>query len=80
MEKFNYDNRQHLNLKKINTEKVKEIYRDYEEISYSIENDKILMNGFKVAKIDKNDKKKKINDIKGLINFDSDDILSISYL
>ena len=79
MEEFNYDNRKYLNLKKINTEKVKEIYRDYEEINFSIENDKILMNGFKVAKIDKTDKDKAINDIQGLIDFDTENILSITY-
>ncbi|WP_436870166.1 hypothetical protein [Staphylococcus shinii] len=80
MEDFNYDNKKYLNLKKINTEKVKEIYRDYEEINFSIENDKILMNGFKVAKIDKNDKDKAKNDIQGSIDFDTENILSVSYL
>ncbi|MBU0436991.1 hypothetical protein [Staphylococcus succinus] len=79
MEEFNYDNRKYLNLKKIDTDKVKEIYKDYEVINYSVDNDKILMNGFKVAKIDKNEKDKTINDIQGLLDFDTENILSITY-
>lgn len=80
MENFNYENRKYLNLKKIDIEKAKEIYKDYEVIHYSIDNDKLLMNGFKVAKIDKRDKNKEINDVKGVLDFNTDNILSISYL
>lgn len=80
MENFNYENRKYLNLKKIDIEKAKEIYKDYELIHYSIDNDKLLMNGFKVAKIDKRDKNKEINDVKGVLDFNTDNILSISYL
>lgn len=80
MEDFNYENRKYLKLKKIDTEKVEEIYKDYEIITYSIEKDKLLMNGYKVAKIDKSEKIKDINDLKVNIDFDDESILSATYL
>lgn len=80
MKDFNYENRKYLKLKKIDTEKVEEIYKDYEIITYSIEKDKLLMNGYKVAKIDKSEKIKNINDLKVNIDFDDESILSATYL
>lgn len=79
MENFNYDDRKYLTLNKIDTKKVQEIYKDYEVIIYSIDGNKLLMNGVKVAKVTNLDSKTIIKDLNGTINFDDDIILTVSY-
>lgn len=79
MEKFNYDNSKYLTLEELDTKKIEEIYKDYEIVKYSIDGDNLLMNDVQVAKITNLDSEKNIKNLNGTIDFDNDDILSVSY-
>lgn len=79
MENFNYDDRKYINLVEVKTEKIEEIYKDYEDIDYSIDDDNLLMNGMQVAKIINFNPKSTIQNLYGIVDLNSDKILSVSY-
>ncbi|MGQ5218510.1 hypothetical protein ACJJAK_02230 [Staphylococcus equorum] len=79
MENFNYNDEKYLELTNVKIKKIKEIYKDYEVINYSIDNNKLLMNDIKVANITNLDSKKTIKTLKGTIDFDENNILTVSY-
>ncbi len=79
MENFNYDDRKYINLVEVKDEKVEEIYKDYENINYSIDDDNLLMNGVQVAKITNFNPERTIQNLYGIVDLNSDKILSVSY-
>ncbi len=79
MENFNYDDRKYINLVEVKDEKVEEIYKDYENIDYSIDDDNLLMNGMQVAKIANFNPESTIQNLYGIVDLNSDKILSVSY-
>ncbi|MEB7851273.1 hypothetical protein [Staphylococcus equorum] len=79
MENFNYNDEKCLELANVNKKKIEKIYKDYEVINYSIDNNKLLMNDIKVANITNFDSEKTIKTLKGTIDFNDDNILTVSY-
>ncbi|OEK64402.1 hypothetical protein AST00_10865 [Staphylococcus equorum] len=79
MENFNYNDEKYLELTNVKNKKIKKIYKDYEIINYSIDDNKLLMNDIKVAKVTNIDSKKTIKTLKGTIDFEDDNILTVSY-
>lgn len=79
MENFNYDDRKYINLVEVKDEKIEEIYKDYENINYSIDDDNLLMNGVQVAKITNFNPESTIQNLYGIVDLNSDKILSVSY-
>lgn len=79
MENFNYDDRKYINLVEVKAEKIEEIYKDYENIDYSIDDDNLLMNGMQVAKITNFNPESTIQNLYGIVDLNSDKILSVSY-
>ncbi|UXU51852.1 hypothetical protein [Staphylococcus arlettae] len=79
MENFNYDDRKYINLVEVKAEKIEGIYKDYENIDYSIDDDNLLMNGMQVAKITNFNPESTIQNLYGIVDLNSDKILSVSY-
>lgn len=79
MENFNYNDEKCLELANVNKKKIEKIYKDYEVINFSIDNNKLLMNDIKVANITNFDSEKTIKTLKGTIDFNDDNILTVSY-
>ncbi|OEK29717.1 hypothetical protein HSZ48_05385 [Staphylococcus saprophyticus] len=79
MENFNYDDRKYINLVEVKAEEIEEIYKDYENIDYSIDDDNLLMNGMQVAKITNFNPESTIQNLYGIVDLNSDKILSVSY-
>ncbi|PUZ30792.1 hypothetical protein [Staphylococcus arlettae] len=79
MENFNYDDRKYINLVEVKAEKIEEIYKDYENIDYSIDDDNLLMNGMQVAKITNFYSENTIQNLNGVVDLNSEKILSVSY-
>lgn len=79
MENFNYDDRKYINLVEVKAEKIEEIYKDYENIDYSIDDDNLLMNGMQVAKITNFYSENTIQNLIGVVDLNSEKILSVSY-
>lgn len=79
MENFNYDDKKYINLVEVKAEKIEGIYKDYENIDYSIDDDNLLMNGMQVAKITNFNPESTIQNLYGIVDLNSDKILSVSY-
>lgn len=79
MENFYYDDRKYINLVEVKAEKIEEIYKDYENIDYSIDDDNLLMNGMQVAKITNFYSENTIQNLNGVVDLNSEKILSVSY-
>ncbi|MCO4428022.1 hypothetical protein [Staphylococcus aureus] len=79
MEYFNYNNRKKLVLENVDIDKVKEVYKDYELINYTINNQKLYMNDYEVAKVSEKHLNENINNLRGTVNLDEKCILSLTY-
>ncbi|HBE7716754.1 hypothetical protein [Staphylococcus aureus] len=80
MEYFNYNNRKKLVIDNVDVDKVKEVYKDYELLNYSIKNQILYMNGYEVAKVSEKHLNENINNLRGTVNLDEKYILSLTYL
>ncbi|HCY1681220.1 TPA: hypothetical protein O1G95_002273 [Staphylococcus aureus] len=80
MENFNYNNRKKLVLENVDIDKVKEVYKDYELLNYTIKKQTLYMNDYEVAKVSEKHLNENINNLRGTVNLDEKCILSLTYL
>ncbi|EXY01221.1 hypothetical protein [Staphylococcus aureus] len=80
MENFNYNNIKKLVLENVDIDKVKEVYKDYELLNYTIKNQTLYMNDYEVAKVSEKHLNEIINNLRGTVNLDEKCILSLTYL
>ncbi|MBT1122100.1 hypothetical protein, partial [Stutzerimonas nitrititolerans] len=80
MENFNYNNIKKLVLENVDIDKVKEVYKDYEFLNYTIKNQTLYMNDYEVAKVSEKHLNENINNLRGTVNLDEKCILSLTYL
>ncbi len=80
MENFNYNNRKKLVLENVDIDKVKEVYKDYELLNYTIKNQTLYMNDYEVSKVSEKHLNENINNLRGTVNLDEKCILSLTYL
>ncbi|MCC2080242.1 hypothetical protein KRP66_11895 [Staphylococcus aureus] len=80
MENFNYNNIKKLVLENVDIDKVKEVYKDYELLNYTIKNQTLYMNDYEVAKVFEKHLNENINNLRGTVNLDEKCILSLTYL
>ncbi|HGZ6999071.1 TPA: hypothetical protein ACOFVP_002149 [Staphylococcus aureus] len=80
MENFNYNNIKKLVLENVDIDKVKEVYKDYELLNYTIKNQILYMNDYEVAKVSEKHLNENINNLRGTVNLDEKCILSLTYL
>ncbi|WP_223289560.1 hypothetical protein, partial [Staphylococcus aureus] len=80
MENFNYNNIKKLVLENVDIDKVKEVYKDYELLNYTIKNQTLYMNDYEVAKVSEKHLNENINNLRGTVNLDEKCILSLTYL
>ncbi|HDI1021812.1 TPA: hypothetical protein PJ799_001883 [Staphylococcus aureus] len=80
MENFNYNNIKKLVLENVDIDKVKEVYKDYELLNYTIKNQTLYMNDYEVAKVSEKHLNENINNLRVTVNLDEKCILSLTYL
>ncbi|HCY9739032.1 hypothetical protein NNL06_11000 [Staphylococcus aureus] len=80
MENFNYNNIKKLVLENVDIDKVKEVYKDYELLNYTIKKQTLYMNDYEVAKVSEKHLNENINNLRGTVNLDEKCILSLTYL
>ncbi|HCW8334971.1 TPA: hypothetical protein OYI07_002632 [Staphylococcus aureus] len=80
MENFNYNNIKKLVLENVDIDKVKEVYKDYELLNYTIKNQTLYINDYEVAKVSEKHLNENINNLRGTVNLDEKCILSLTYL